>query len=290
MKASQLMFTSAFSYRSSASTTSSSLLSWPYYPYMDRSFPHPPSFSLPCQYPVSKQSSYASEKNSFNHNTSFITSEEVVKLDINGLAQFCADMVCSIWHFNSGLLEIPADPAFQGFCCRVLSSTQVPIPVVLLALIYIQRFKGSSPSTKGADSSEGRLFVVSLMLANKYLDDNAYTNRTWSEVTGIPLQEINIMEKEFLTVLSFNLNVTNRELKGWSKSLKDHLNYQGALLRSAASTEGSAISSYNYNHGGDFYWSYWHPFMANINHSYPFFPSLSFCKYTFPFTHCPMPS
>ncbi|ORX97209.1 hypothetical protein K493DRAFT_200726, partial [Basidiobolus meristosporus CBS 931.73] len=137
--------------------------------------------------------------------------------DISHLAYFCADMVCSIWHFNSGLLEIPADRAFQAFCRQVLSSTQVPLPVVLLALIYIQRFKGSSPATKGADSSEGRLFAVSLMLANKYLDDNAFTNRTWSEVTGIPLQEINIMEKEFLTVLSFNLNVTNRELKGWSK-------------------------------------------------------------------------
>ncbi|ORY06612.1 hypothetical protein K493DRAFT_190414, partial [Basidiobolus meristosporus CBS 931.73] len=137
--------------------------------------------------------------------------------DLSQLAHFCADMVCSIWHFNSGLLEKPAEPAFRNFCYQVLSTSQVSVPVILLALVYIQRFKSSSPCTMGADSSEGRLFAVALMLANKFLDDGPFTNRTWSEVTGIPLSEINIMEREFLTILSFDLNMSHREFRSWSK-------------------------------------------------------------------------
>ncbi|KAK9687332.1 hypothetical protein K7432_014827 [Basidiobolus ranarum] len=232
MKASQLMFTSAFSHHSSIFAISPLFPSWPYYSYVDQNLSHHSSFSLPPsrRYSVSKQS-FVPEPSPFSHNPSPVLSKQTMNIDISRLAHFCADMACSIWHFNSGRLEKPADPAFHGFCYQVLSSSQVSVPVVLLALLYIQRFKNSSPCTKGADSSEGRLFAVSLMLANKYLDDNAFTNRTWSEVTGIPLQEINIMEKEFLTILSFNLNITHRELKGWSKSLSDHLAYQETLLR-----------------------------------------------------------
>ncbi|KAK9766628.1 hypothetical protein K7432_004169 [Basidiobolus ranarum] len=290
MKASQLMFTSAFSHQSSVFTVSSLLPSWPYYSFLDQSVSHHSSFSHPpsCHYSVPKQSSFVPERSPFSHNPSAVSSKQTMNLDICRLAHFCADMVCSIWHFNSGRLEKPADPAFHGFCYQVLSSSQVSVPVVLLALLYIQRFKNSSPCTKGADSSEGRLFAVSLMLANKYLDDNAFTNRTWSEVTGIPLQEINIMEKEFLMILSFNLNLTHRELKGWSKSLNDHLVYQEMLVRSAINTKSSVTSSYDYD-SNSFYWSYWHPFIANIHQSHHF-PNFSTCKYTFPFTYCQMPA
>lgn len=47
------------------------------------------------------------------------------------------------------------------------------------------------------------------MLANKILDDHTYTNKTWSEVSGLPLNVLNGAEEEFLQGLEFDLHVSH---------------------------------------------------------------------------------
>lgn len=47
------------------------------------------------------------------------------------------------------------------------------------------------------------------MLANKTLDDHTYTNKTWSDVTGLSLPALNEGEIEFLQGLEFNLFVSH---------------------------------------------------------------------------------
>ncbi|KAH6880608.1 hypothetical protein BKA70DRAFT_187966 [Coprinopsis sp. MPI-PUGE-AT-0042] len=58
------------------------------------------------------------------------------------------------------------------------------------------------------------------MMANKFLDDNTYTNKTWSEVSGIELEEINRMEREFLMGVDFNLYVDKPTYESWLNLLK----------------------------------------------------------------------
>ncbi|CAH1759307.1 10602_t:CDS:2 [Entrophospora sp. SA101] len=99
----------------------------------------------------------------------------------------------------------PKDP-FKKFCLDVLATTQISFPAVLLSLLYIHRMKIRNPKIKGQNGSEYRTFTVALMLANKFLDDNTYTNKTWSEVTRIPVAEINTMEIEFLTTSTYSYN------------------------------------------------------------------------------------
>lgn len=52
-----------------------------------------------------------------------------------------------------------------------------------------------------------------LMLANKILDDHTYTNKTWSEVSGLPLDVLNGAEVEFLQGLEFDLHVSHTAYK-----------------------------------------------------------------------------
>lgn len=49
---------------------------------------------------------------------------------------------------------------------------------------------------------------------------NTYTNKTWSEVSGIELTEINRMEKEFLTGIDYNLYVDKATYEAWLNLLK----------------------------------------------------------------------
>ena len=101
----------------------------------------------------------------------------------------------------------------------ILSTTQVTQNVILLALMFIYRLKKLNPTVKGKSGSEFRLLTVALMLGNKFLDDNTYTNKTWAEVSGISVQEIHIMEVEFLSNMKYTLYVSELEWTAWHQKL-----------------------------------------------------------------------
>ncbi|KAL1917296.1 uncharacterized protein VTP21DRAFT_4952 [Calcarisporiella thermophila] len=161
-------------------------------------------------------------------------------INIPQLADFASSMVYAMWHTrrpsvtslympegstmnsshsNSDSSSSPSH-AFKKFCTQTLTATQLSESVVLLSLKYIAKLLQSNPAIQGAEGSEYRLFTVALMLANKFLDDNTYTNKTWSDLTGLRLFELNIMEIEFLDVLRFRLFVSVKEFNDW-KSILD---------------------------------------------------------------------
>ncbi|KAI8983783.1 hypothetical protein BDB01DRAFT_850439 [Pilobolus umbonatus] len=109
--------------------------------------------------------------------------------------------------------------AFRKFCKQILTATQLSESVILLSLKYIAMLLQNNPTIQGAEGSEYRLFTVALMLGNKFLDDNTFTNKTWSEVSGMKVTDLNIMELEFLDVLRYTLFIRNDEFDRWKSAL-----------------------------------------------------------------------
>ncbi|EUC65594.1 cyclin, putative [Rhizoctonia solani AG-3 Rhs1AP] len=141
------------------------------------------------------------------------------------VAQNTCNMVCYLWFGRRGqrssssntdtMQQFSPRPEFVSFISDLLATTQVSQSVITLALRYIYTLKQSNPSIRGRRGSEYRLAVTALMLANKFLDDNTYTNKTWSDVSRISLAEINQMEKEFLHGLGHNLYVDLATYESW---------------------------------------------------------------------------
>ncbi|KAI1945376.1 hypothetical protein LOZ39_006870 [Ophidiomyces ophidiicola] len=159
------------------------------------------------------------------------------------LADFAAQITCLFWFAKSSKLKQieerglssqfipPLDPecipsiGFTKWMTTILSTTQVSRNVVLLALMFIYRLKKFNQSVRGKRGSEFRLMTIALMMGNKFLDDNTYTNKTWGEVSGIPIQEIHVMEVEFLSNIRYNLFVTKKEWEKWHSTLRIFANY-----------------------------------------------------------------
>jgi len=59
-----------------------------------------------------------------------------------------------------------------------------------------------------------------VVLTVDFFSSNTYTNKTWSEVSGISLDEINRMEREFLLGVDFNLYVDKTTYASWLNLLK----------------------------------------------------------------------
>ena len=152
----------------------------------------------------------------------------------------CADskqITCLFWFESSYTLhrveESPTTPTpttplvdeakpcmgFRKWVTTMLSTTQVTQNVILLALLFIYRLKKQNPQVKGKLGSEYRLLTVALMLGNKFLDDNTYTNKTWADVSGISVGEIHVMEVEFLSNMRYNLYTSKEEWMRWHKKL-----------------------------------------------------------------------
>jgi len=49
-----------------------------------------------------------------------------------------------------------------------------------------------------------RLFITSIVVAAKFLDDKYYKNSYYASVGGIPISTMNEMEVEMLKMLNFN--------------------------------------------------------------------------------------
>lgn len=64
------------------------------------------------------------------------------------------------------------------------------------------------------------MFTIALLLGNKYLDDHSYSNKAWSEVTGIELRKLNVMEMEFLKFVNYEFLVHEVEYVLWVKWLE----------------------------------------------------------------------
>ncbi|KAJ2995952.1 hypothetical protein NUW58_g1133 [Xylaria curta] len=126
-------------------------------------------------------------------------------------------------------------PAYKKWVNSILSTTQVTQNVVLLALLFVYRLKKTNPKVNGNPGSEYRLLTVALMLGNKFLDDNTYTNKTWAEVSGISVKEIHVMEVEFLSNMRYGLLTSKEQWQAWLQKLACYHKYcERARMEEAA--------------------------------------------------------
>ncbi|KAI9340152.1 hypothetical protein DFJ73DRAFT_559312 [Zopfochytrium polystomum] len=82
---------------------------------------------------------------------------------------------------------------------------------VLYALILIRRLRQTNSCEPIREGSELQLFSTALLLAQKLLDDDRTDNAAWIPFCGLKLEDINAMEKEFLTKVKWDLVVTRDE-------------------------------------------------------------------------------
>ncbi|KAF5027819.1 hypothetical protein F66182_69 [Fusarium sp. NRRL 66182] len=181
------------------------------------------------------------------------------------LADFAAQMTCLFWFEsieelkqaesfrpNALIARLPhlAKPhdQFRKWVYSVLSTTQVTQNVILLALLFIYRLKMSTPQIMGRAGSEYRLLTVALMLGNKFLDDNTYTNKTWAEVSCFNVQEIHVMEVEFLSNMRYNLVATKGQWEEWLDKLACFHEYYDRAIRLPASPIHIPSPTYKSHH------------------------------------------
>ncbi|KAE8205141.1 hypothetical protein CF335_g2410 [Tilletia laevis] len=164
---------------------------------------------------------------------------------------------------SSPTMNTDIKTAFARFAHQVLSQTLLSPTAFMLGLLYILRVPSLVLASDGTVKDEAKalfaeppsaapfkLFTLGMMIANKQLDDNTFTNRTWQEVTGIPLPDLNRLERFYLERCHFEISVPPEVWYAFLGRLQDREGERRAQsarasLQSPTSMAGSSSLEHN---------------------------------------------
>jgi len=124
--------------------------------------------------------------------------------DMDLMSSFVAEMA-------QGIVAPGVHPTaqFRKYVSQILSSTRLPSSTIMLGLFYLaSRMK--KVSARGEDTKSSgtvyRMLTTCLLLGSKFLDDNTFQNRSWAEVSSIPVQDLNTMELQWLEGFNWTIH------------------------------------------------------------------------------------
>lgn len=118
--------------------------------------------------------------------------------------------------------------SIQDYLLRIMSYSRATSRNMVMCLCYIDQLSNDQnwPIILSRYNIH-RLLVVSMMVSCKFYEDYYIDNESWATIAGMSLQEINRLERKFLTYIGFEINT----------KLDWFLNYVQMLLSYAVENE-----------------------------------------------------
>ncbi|KAK2603849.1 cyclin-like protein [Conoideocrella luteorostrata] len=140
----------------------------------------------------------------------------VLDYEVDMMAEYVAEMAVRVVTPDGAVTS-----SFRKFVTQILTSTRLPSTTILLGMNYLAKRINATKGQGSYKSSEGqvwRYLTVSLLLGSKFLDDNTFQNRSWSEVSGIAVSELNSLEFDWVQAMGWRLYVNldlSKDYQAW---------------------------------------------------------------------------
>lgn len=101
------------------------------------------------------------------------------------------------------------------FIKNLIKYSNVQTPTLMASLIYLNRLRNLLPANAvGMETTKHRIFLASLILAAKTLNDSSPLNKHWTRYTDglLTNQEVNMAERELIALLKWDISIREDEL------------------------------------------------------------------------------
>jgi hypothetical protein len=179
----------------------------------------------------------------------------VLDYDVELKADYVSEMATRIV-----MPQNSVDGRFRKFVSQILTSTRLPSTTILLGMNYLSKRVNMMRNAGQQTHSEGqvwRMVTVALMLGSKFLDDNTFQNKSWSEVSNISVQELNTLENEWLYSINWTLYVNldeSKDYQAWLANWQEWLENKKRLA--AQAVRDRRVPPINTDIAGNYY--SWH--------------------------------
>ncbi|KAJ1920479.1 PHO85 cyclin-1 [Mycoemilia scoparia] len=105
-------------------------------------------------------------------------------------------------------------PSLHSFITNLVVRSRVQAGTLICTLVYLLRLKQRLPKeARGMECTCHRIFLASLIITGKYLNDASPKNKYWAKYSTVfSIPEVNLMEKQLLFLLDFDLRIFPSDL------------------------------------------------------------------------------
>lgn len=165
----------------------------------------------------------------------------VLDYEVELMTEYVAEMATRVVTPDANVTS-----SFRKFVSQILTSTRLPSTTILLGMNYLAKRVNGMKSQGPYKASEGqvwRYLTVSLLLGSKFLDDNTFQNRSWSEVSGISVMELNRLEFDWVQAMGWRLYVNLDLSKDYQAWLDNWREWQDMKKRQAAQASRDRLAA-----------------------------------------------
>ncbi|KAI8339935.1 cyclin-domain-containing protein, partial [Chlamydoabsidia padenii] len=194
--------------------------------------PDPEMYALRAMLSAHRTLPYAGRRASGNTKTNTLNNRLAY---VEALVDTNALVIETMWCTNaSPSTRQAAVVSLRTFIQEVLKRSRTTYSTLQTALFYLFR---SQPAITAHlrhqaqhDKWEGtyincgrRMFLASLVVASKFVQDKTYRNSAWAKIAGLPVAEINAAERIFLNLVNYQLYIGQPTFEQWHHLLHVHV-------------------------------------------------------------------
>ncbi|KAI3647399.1 hypothetical protein MP228_007620 [Amoeboaphelidium protococcarum] len=184
-------------------------------------------------------------------NSGVVIGESRITEEMISLIHVTTQSVIPIQHGSQSPLK--RVPLLKDYIKDLLLKSGITSKLIGVIYIYLCKAKAALPLTaKGLPCTPHRLFTAALVLAWKFTSDHGIKNLHWSRVSGIfCVSEINLIERQFLSLLQYCLSVSDGEYYDYLSQLDRYIEASrgsfkslplSAMLLASSSREDQSMS------------------------------------------------
>ncbi|KAI0779807.1 cyclin-domain-containing protein [Fomes fomentarius] len=174
-------------------------------------------------------------------------------VDVDILVQLIADMMERLMAHND---QIPLSPesltrfhsrtapgiSVLDYLRRIVRFTRAERICLLITLHYIDQISVRMPVFVLSSLTCHRFVIAAIAVSSKCLCDAFCSNSVYAKVGGIPVAELNVLEREFLRIIDWKLTCTAEVLQEYYVNLVRTYSKGGYVISDAPSSSSSLSS------------------------------------------------